>query len=96
MFIWRTIGRTGKETGFERVPEEDPETLHAAIQHSPVNARRPRIAHNGIPWLTVALIVTVTAVVSATLGAWAAQQSRIDADAFSIRHTSHDCKYGTA
>lgn len=92
MFGWKTKG----DVYFERVPSEDSEKLLSGTQRSSVDSHPPQAAHNGVSWLAAAVMVTVTAVVSGLVGAWAAQQGRLDADAFSIRHTSQHCKYNIA
>ena len=92
MFGWKTK----EDVYFERLPSEDSEKLLSDSQRSSVDAHPPQAAHSGVSWLVAAVMVTVTAVVSGLVGAWAAQQGRLDADAFSIRHTSQHCKYNTA
>jgi hypothetical protein len=89
MLFWKT----NKDVKFERVPSEDSEKLLPDMEGSSGVARPPLAVRNGVSWLVAAVMVTVTAVVSGLMGAWAAQQSHLDADAFSIRHTSQHCKY---
>jgi hypothetical protein len=89
MFGWNP----GEKPKLERVPSEDSQTLLSASERSSVDAHRVTGAHNGISWLAAGTLVTVTAILSALLGAWAAQRGRLDADAFSIRHTSQYCTY---
>jgi hypothetical protein len=88
MFGWKIE----KDVKFQRVPSEDSEILDSDPERSSTDARPARAAHNGVSWLGATIMVTITAVVSGSVGAWAAQQVRLDADAFSIRHTAQFCE----
>jgi hypothetical protein len=87
MFGWNAR----EKVKFESVPSEDSETLLLASERSSVDAHRVAAAHNGISWLAAGMLVAITAILSALLGAWVTQRSRLDADAFSIRYTSQYC-----
>lgn len=81
-----------KKSGFARVPQaEDCEQLLNYDQAS--NDLRPTDIISCSPsWEATTIIVLFTAIMSAGLGALAAQYNRLDANAFSIRYTSQYCK----
>jgi hypothetical protein len=71
---------------------DDQERLLVEDERSSIESHSPKIASRGPSWIVACAAIVCTAVLSALLGAWAAQHSRLDADDFSIRHTSQYCK----
>jgi hypothetical protein len=81
-----------KRFEFERVPQaEDCEQL---LDHDQVsNDSRPAVITScGPSWRATAIIVFSTAILSAALGALISRHIHLNADAFSILHTSQYCK----
>ena len=86
MFNWR------REKDLEHTSNsEDCEGLLSASERSSIDTQL-RPVSRGPSWLTTAIVVGFTAIISALSGAWIVQTSRLDADSFSIRHTSQYCK----
>lgn len=82
-----------KRVEFEQVAQsEDYEQLLAESDRSQDRTRRPRTTSRGPSWNTTFILVFCTAIFSAVFGALAAQYDRLDADSFSVRHTSQYCK----
>jgi hypothetical protein len=71
---------------------EDHEHLLADEERSSLDSQPSRLATRGPSWPVTIITIICTAVISAALGALIAQQDRMNADDFSIRHTSQYCK----
>lgn len=67
------------------------ENLLADSERTSTELRRPAVSPQGVSRSTVALIAICTAILSAFFGVMVAQYSQLDADTFSIRHTSQYC-----
>jgi hypothetical protein len=86
--------RSKKQHNFERVSgEEDHEHLLADGERSPLGSQPSGRNARGPSWLAAVIIVVCTAVLSAALGAFVTQYERLDADGFSIRHSSQYCRF---
>ncbi|PSN61033.1 hypothetical protein BS50DRAFT_563171 [Corynespora cassiicola Philippines] len=82
MFNW------GREKDLEHTSNsEDCEGLLSASERSSIDTQLRPVSREH-SWLTTTIIVGFTAIISALSGAWIVQTSRLDADSFSIRHTS--------
>lgn len=77
------------EKRFKHRRPEDHEHLLADDDRSPLESRPTK---QGLSWTTVIITVFCTAIISAACGAFATQHIRLNADNFSIRHTSQYCK----
>jgi hypothetical protein len=81
-----------KQSNFERVRgSDDHEHLLADGERSSLDLLSSIPATQGPSWLTTVVIVFCTAVLSAVFGAFVTQHERLDADSFSIRHSSRYC-----
>src|SRR5688500_529090 len=85
--------RTEKRTDFEHVaqPEDCEHLLQDSERSSTDSAPLKRVA-KGPSWTTTTIAVIATAIISTLFGALVAQYDRLNADAFSIRHTQRYCK----
>jgi hypothetical protein len=84
--------RSEKRGAFERVAgSEDHEQLLDDNERSSLDSHALRPIARGPSGLTTAIALICTAILSALLGALAAQFDRLDSDTFSIRHTSQYC-----
>jgi hypothetical protein len=72
---------------------EDHEHLLPDEERSSVDSQPSRLATRGPSWSVTIITIVCTAVISAAFGALIAQQDRLSADDFSIRHTSQYCQY---
>ena len=83
-----------KDLGFKPVPDiEETEEFLSNSERSSLDFRSSWATTRGPTWLVVVVIVIVTAVSSAALGVYASRTWLLDADGFSIRHTSQHCKF---
>lgn len=82
-----------KRSGFERVSgSDDQDELLNASERSSLESQSRTQTARGLSWVAAGIAIVCTAILSAVLGALAVQYGRLDADAFSIRHTSQYCK----
>ncbi|KAH7112814.1 hypothetical protein B0J11DRAFT_541974 [Dendryphion nanum] len=81
--------KSEKDVGFERVPNsEDCEGLLPDSERSSLDSRTVRTIAQGPSWpITVAIAVTTT-VISLLIGIWLGQTYVLDADNFTINHSS--------
>jgi hypothetical protein len=85
----RMFGFREEKRGAER--SEDQEELLNDSERSSLDTRPRSQSTRGPSWLTITIAIVCTAILSASCGALAVQSGRLDADAFSIRHTSQYC-----
>lgn len=86
MFGWKE-----KKVQFTQLSSGDSEELLADTERSLDDTPPSRPTKSGISWLAATAAIVSTAVVSAIAGALVARHGRLDADTFSIRHTSQHC-----
>jgi hypothetical protein len=85
--------RSKKQHNFERIRRtEDHENLLVDGERSPLDEQPTRSNARGPSWLATVVVVVCTAVLSAAFGAFVTQHERLDADSFSIRHSSQYCQ----
>jgi hypothetical protein len=93
--LFMMFGWNEKQTRFAPVPSEDSEEFLTDAERPLHDAHSPRRTQSGLSWSAAAILIFLTSLISAGFGAWAARRGQLDADAFSIRHSSQHCKHST-